>query len=153
MHFDTDEVFLWHRFFHLMDDMRFGCNDQRLTFHFLGIFEDAAGRADIVGMVDNIGRAFRVRGHRGIGMLRLELDQLGLAERFMDDADAWLAEFYADDSAGVRSARTTIAEVRDSVLQVAMPDISGSLRLLRQFNALSDAAADAEPAAESGQEQ
>jgi uroporphyrin-3 C-methyltransferase len=62
----------------------------------------------------------------------------------LGDADAWLAEFYAVDSSGVRSARETIAEVRDSVFQVAMPDISGSLRLLRQFNALSEAAADTE---------
>ena len=71
----------------------------------------------------------------------------------LDDADAWLAEFYADDSASVRSARDTINEIRDSVFQVAMPDISGSLRLLRQFNALSEAAADTDAAAESGPEQ
>jgi uroporphyrin-3 C-methyltransferase len=71
----------------------------------------------------------------------------------LDDADAWLAAYYADDSAGVRSARETIAELRDSVFQVAMPDISGSLRMLRQFNALSEAAADTDSAAESGPEQ
>lgn len=74
----------------------------------------------------------------------------------LDDANAWLAEFYADDSAGVLSARETIAELRDSIFQVAMPDISGSLRLLRQFNALSEAAAadtDEDSAAESGPEQ
>jgi uroporphyrin-3 C-methyltransferase len=74
----------------------------------------------------------------------------------LDDADAWLTAFYAEDSAGVRSARETITEVRDSVFQVAMPDISGSLRLLRQYNALSGAAAadrDADTAAESGLEQ
>jgi uroporphyrin-3 C-methyltransferase len=71
----------------------------------------------------------------------------------LDDADNWLGEYYADDSAGVQSARDTIAEMRDSVFQVAIPDISGSLRLLRQFNALSDASSDADPAADSGPEQ
>ena len=70
----------------------------------------------------------------------------------LNDADAWLTAFYAEDSAGVRSARETITEVRDSVFQVAMPDISGSLRLLRQYNALSGAAA-ADRDTESGPEQ
>jgi uroporphyrin-3 C-methyltransferase len=71
----------------------------------------------------------------------------------LNDADAWLAEYYAASSTGVQSARATIAEIRDSVFQVAMPDISGSLRLLRQFNALSEASTDAEPTAEPGPEQ
>ena len=68
------------------------------------------------------------------------------------DADQWLADYYAPDSSGVQSARQTIAEIRDSVLSVAIPDISQSLRLLRQYNRLSDAANsardDAEPAPE-----
>ena len=46
----------------------------------------------------------------------------------------------------MQSARDTIAGIRDSVLVIAMPDISGSLRLLRQFNTLADAAAPAAPA-------
>ena len=54
------------------------------------------------------------------------------------------------------SARQTIAEIRDSVFQVAMPDISRSLRLLRQFNTLTDTANAAEtnePPAEAEQDQ
>ena len=67
----------------------------------------------------------------------------------LSDADQWLADYYAPDSSGVQSARQTIAEVRDSVLSVAIPDISQSLRLLRQYNRLSDAATDdVEPAPE-----
>ena len=50
--------------------------------------EDAAGRADIIGMVEDVRRAFGMRGDRRAGMLRLELQQLGLAERLVDDADA-----------------------------------------------------------------
>jgi uroporphyrin-3 C-methyltransferase len=58
----------------------------------------------------------------------------------LDDADRWLGDYYDEDSTAVTSARETIAEIRDSVFRVAMPDISRSLRLLRQFNTLSDTA-------------
>ena len=57
----------------------------------------------------------------------------------LDDANTWLAEYYDPGSTGVQNARTTIEEIHDSVFAVAMPDISQSLRLLRQFNALADA--------------
>lgn len=64
----------------------------------------------------------------------------------LDDADSWLDQYYDPGSTGVQSARETIAEIYDSVLSVAMPDISQSLRLLRQFKLLADATqpADAE---------
>ncbi len=42
----------------------------------------------MVGMVDDVRRAFGVRRDRRVGMLGLELQQLGLAERLVDDADA-----------------------------------------------------------------
>lgn len=66
----------------------------------------------------------------------------------LDDADSWLDEYYDPSSTGVQNARETIAEIRDSVLSVAMPDISRSLRLLRQFNTLDDSTPtdDTEPA-------
>jgi uroporphyrin-3 C-methyltransferase len=57
----------------------------------------------------------------------------------LDDADTWLAEYYDPGSTGVQNARTTIGEIHGSVFTVAMPDISQSLRLLRQFNALANA--------------
>ena len=44
-------------------------------------------------------------------------------------------------SVQVQNVLLTISEVRNSALTVAMPDISESLRLLRQFNALRDAGA------------
>ncbi|NNF40730.1 MAG: hypothetical protein HKN64_05075 [Woeseiaceae bacterium] len=74
----------------------------------------------------------------------------------LDDADRWIGDYYDEDSTAVTSARQTIAEIRDSVFQVAMPDISRSLRLLRQFNTLTDAANAAEtnePPAEAEQDQ
>jgi len=64
--------------------------------------------------------------------------------RSLDDADGWIEEYYDPDSNAVRNARETIAEIRSSVFNVAMPDISRSLRLLRQFNAMNTAASDAE---------
>jgi uroporphyrin-3 C-methyltransferase len=55
----------------------------------------------------------------------------------LDDASAWLGEYYDTGNAAVRSAQQTIAEIGNSVFSVAIPDISESLRLLRQFNAFS----------------
>lgn len=66
----------------------------------------------------------------------------------LDDANDWLESYYDPDTTAVQSARVTISEIRNSVFLIAMPDISGSLRLLRQFNVLSDAAAVARPTPE-----
>ncbi len=62
-------------------------------------------------------------------------------QQSLDDASAWLTEYYDTGSAPVESALQTIADVRGSVFSVAVPDISESLRLLRHFNALADAVA------------
>jgi len=58
-------------------------------------------------------------------------------EQSLDDADAWLGTYFDPDSTQVSSVRETIAEVRGSVFSGEAPDISESLRLLRQFNTLS----------------
>ena len=55
----------------------------------------------------------------------------------LDDAVSWLVEFYDTESTQVQSAQQTLAEIRDSVFDISAPDISESLRLLRQFNTLS----------------
>jgi len=60
-------------------------------------------------------------------------------ERSLDDATAWLTEYYDTNSAAVQTVLQTIADIRGSALSVAIPDISGSLQLLRQFKALADA--------------
>ena len=59
----------------------------------------------------------------------------------LNDAASWLTEYFDTDSAAVRSSLQTIAEIHDSVFSVATPDISESLRLLRQFAAFSKATA------------
>lgn len=60
-------------------------------------------------------------------------------QQSLDDAATWLTEYYDTESTPVQSALQTIADIRGSALSVAIPDISDSLRLLRQFNALADA--------------
>ena len=66
----------------------------------------------------------------------------------LNDAASWLTEYFDTDSAAVRSSLQTIAEIHDSVFSVATPDISESLRLLRQFAAFSNATTVAEPSPE-----
>jgi len=59
----------------------------------------------------------------------------------LDDAASWLTEYFDTESAAVRSSLQTITEIHGSAFSVATPDISESLRLLRQFTAFSDATA------------
>ena len=64
--------------------------------------------------------------------------QQTIFEQSLDDASAWLHEYFDRRSAPVTSALQTIAEVRESTLTVEAPDISESLRLLRQFRTLAE---------------
>jgi uroporphyrin-3 C-methyltransferase len=57
-------------------------------------------------------------------------------EQSLDDADAWLALYFDTRSEQVRSTRQTMAEIRTEYASAAPPDISQSLRLLRQFKIL-----------------
>jgi uroporphyrin-3 C-methyltransferase len=61
-------------------------------------------------------------------------------EQTLDDTNALLNEHFDTSSAQVASALQTIAEVRGYVFATEVPDISGSLRLLRQFRTLSESA-------------
>ena len=73
--------------------------------------------------------------------LRLQSARLALLrgeqaifEQSLEDAAAWLREYYASDSRAVQSALETIAALREDSFSVTPPDISESLRLLRQFD-------------------
>ena len=57
-------------------------------------------------------------------------------QQSLDDSDSWLRDYYDADSVQVQGARQTISEIRDSLFDIAIPDISESLRLLRQYNML-----------------
>ena len=69
-----------------------------------------------------------------------------LFQQSLDDAAGWLREYYDTESEPVRSALQTIGEIRESSFSRALPDISESLRLLRQYMAFQEAA-NAPPAA------
>ena len=54
----------------------------------------------------------------------------------LDDAAAWLEQYFDADSAQVGSALETIDEIRGGMFAISTPDISQSLRLLRQYKTL-----------------
>ncbi len=61
-------------------------------------------------------------------------------EQSLDDAAAWLEQYFDIDSAQVSSALETISEIRGGMFTVTPPDISESLRLLRQYKTLAETA-------------
>jgi uroporphyrin-3 C-methyltransferase len=73
-----------------------------------------------------------------------------LFEQSLSDAAAWLREYYDSESTPVRSALATIGEIRAATVAEPVPDISESLRLLRQYIAFVNAGRpdDAETGAE-----
>ncbi len=60
-------------------------------------------------------------------------------EQSLDDVDLWLETYFDLEDARVDSARQTIAEIRDGLFVADTPDISESLRLLRQHRSLAGA--------------
>jgi uroporphyrin-3 C-methyltransferase len=75
--------------------------------------------------------------------LALLRNERAMFEQSLDDASSWLSRYYDIDTAPVRGALDTIAEIRDGLFSVSPPDISGSLRLLRQHVTLSGSEAPA----------
>ena len=59
-------------------------------------------------------------------------------EQSLEDADALLTQYFDVGSAQVASVQETIAEIGGSMVAVKAPDISESLRLIRQFRVLSE---------------
>lgn len=57
-------------------------------------------------------------------------------EQALDDTSALLSQYFDDESAQVASAQETLSEIRGNVFTTAVPDISDSLRLLRQYRTL-----------------
>ncbi len=72
--------------------------------------------------------------------LALLRGEQAIFEQSLEDADALLMQYFDGDSAQVASVQETIAEIRDSMVAVKAPDISESLRLIRQFRVLSESA-------------
>lgn len=68
--------------------------------------------------------------------LALLRGEQAIFEQTLDDTSALLTEYFDAESAAVTGALETIAEIRGHVFTTATPDISESLRLLRQFRTL-----------------
>jgi uroporphyrin-3 C-methyltransferase len=85
-----------------------------------------------------------IRGNLALQLLAARLALLrgeqAVFEQSLDDADALLTQYFDTGSAQVTSAMDTIAEIRGSMVAVTTPDISESLRLIRQFRVLSETA-------------
>ncbi len=72
-----------------------------------------------------------------IALLRGEHE---IFEQALTDSDNLLERYFDASSKQVGNARATIGEIQATVFTAAAPDISGSLRLLRQFNTLRETA-------------
>lgn len=68
--------------------------------------------------------------------LALLRGERAIFEQTLDDTTALLNAHFDADSTQVQSAQQTIAEIRSNVLTTSVPDISESLRLLRQYRTL-----------------
>lgn len=74
----------------------------------------------------------------------------GVYRRSLEDAADWLRQYYDADSRPVRQAIDTIGEIRDRPVEEPLPDISESLRLLRQYRSRRDVQAESRAAGEPG---
>jgi uroporphyrin-3 C-methyltransferase len=75
-----------------------------------------------------------------VARLALLRGEQAVFDQSLDDASDWLDLYFDGDSAQVRGAKATIAEIREGMFTVSPPDISQSLRLLREFNSINEAA-------------
>ena len=73
-----------------------------------------------------------------VARLALLRGEQAVFEQSLDDAAEWLELYFDTQSAQVRGAKATLAEIREDLFVVTPPDISESLRLLRQFNSITD---------------
>jgi len=68
--------------------------------------------------------------------LALLRGEQGVYAASLTDAASWLGSYFDVSSEAVNSALRTIDELHGGMFDVATPDISGSLQLLRQYNSI-----------------
>lgn len=71
--------------------------------------------------------------------LALLRGEAAVFDRTLADAERWLREYYDSDADAVQSTLAAIAAIRESYVSVEPPDITRSLRLLRQYRARNEA--------------
>ena len=75
-----------------------------------------------------------------VARLALLRGETAVFEQSLNDASSWLHQYFDAESTQVAAALQTIDEIRGGQFAVAAPDISNSLRLLRQFRILAETA-------------
>ncbi len=75
-----------------------------------------------------------------VARLALLRGEAAVFDQSLDDASDWLRTYFDTESTQVAASLQTIDEIRDTEFAIAPPDISNSLRLLRQFRALAETA-------------
>lgn len=78
--------------------------------------------------------------HLQVARLALLRGETTVFKQSLDDASAWLQQYFDTNSAQVSGSLQTISEIRDKEFEAAPPDISNSLRLLRQIRTLAEPA-------------
>ena len=69
--------------------------------------------------------------------LALLRGEQAIFDQSLEDADAWIEQYFDTDSVQVESARATLDEIRSATLDTELPDISETLTLLRRYASLS----------------
>jgi len=75
-----------------------------------------------------------------VARLALLRGEQAIFQQSLDDAADWLEQYFDANSAQVGSALETIDEIRGGLMAVTTPDISQSLRSLRQYKTLTEPA-------------
>jgi uncharacterized protein HemX len=75
-----------------------------------------------------------------VARIALLRGEQAIFEQTLDDTAALLNDYFDTTSTPVAGALATIAGIRGHVFTTAVPDISESLQLLRQFRTLSESA-------------
>ena len=75
-----------------------------------------------------------------VARLALLRGETAVFEQSLNDAGSWLHQYFDTESSQVVAALQTIDEIRGGQFAIAAPDISNSLRLLRQFRTLTETA-------------
>jgi len=83
--------------------------------------------------------------------LALLRGEQAIFEQTLDDTSALLNDYFDTSSAQVSRTLQTIAEVRSHIFTTAAPDISESLRLLRQFRTINENPVSENPVSENPQ--
>lgn len=69
--------------------------------------------------------------------LALLRGEQAIFDQSLEDADAWIEQYFDTDSDQVSSARAALDEIRGATLDTELPDISEPLTLLRRYASLS----------------